>query len=116
VRKYYEASSYDTKQKYSETYECDHILYNRCTLFRLGDRGLAVIQQRFNPKHKMTWWSSIDPWLANDIFENPNFAAYLEENARKPDEKGLYDTVPVRQLMWKIGMDPMRKEFWETKF
>lgn len=32
---------------YGETYICDHPVYDRCTLFKSGDKGLAVIQQRF---------------------------------------------------------------------
>lgn len=28
---------------YGETYICDHPVYNRCTLFRIVDKGFAVI-------------------------------------------------------------------------
>lgn len=31
---------------YGHTYICDHPVYNRCTLYVIGKRGLAVIQQR----------------------------------------------------------------------
>ena len=31
---------------YGDTYECDHPAYRKCTLFKIGDNGLAVIQQR----------------------------------------------------------------------
>ena len=32
---------------YGELYICNHPVYDRCTLFTIGDKGLAVIQQRF---------------------------------------------------------------------
>lgn len=31
---------------YVDTYECDHPIYNKCTLFKMKNRGLSVIQQR----------------------------------------------------------------------
>lgn len=34
---------------YGEAYECDHPVYNKCTLFKIDKRGLAVIQQRYDP-------------------------------------------------------------------
>lgn len=37
---------------YGERYICNHPVYDRCTLFKIGDRGLAVIQQRFNAEIK----------------------------------------------------------------
>ncbi len=52
---------------YGEIYICDHPVYNRCTLFKIEDAGLAVIQQRFDPVTKQTWWSEIDPWLSDCI-------------------------------------------------
>ena len=32
---------------YGETYECDHPVYDKCALFKIGRNGLAVIQQRY---------------------------------------------------------------------
>ena len=32
---------------YGKLYVCNHPVYDRCTLFTIGDKGLAVIQQRF---------------------------------------------------------------------
>ena len=43
------------KPIYGETYICDYPVYNRCTLYKIGDSGLAVIQQRHNPKTKRSW-------------------------------------------------------------
>ena len=40
------------RSMYGETYICNHPVYNKCTLFRIGDNGLAVIQQRFNAETK----------------------------------------------------------------
>ena len=45
---------------YGETYECAHPVYRRCTLFRTEEKGLAVIQQRWDPATRHTWWSEID--------------------------------------------------------
>lgn len=48
---------------YGSTYICDYPVYNRCTLFTINDKGLAVVQQRYNQETKTTYWSEIDPWL-----------------------------------------------------
>lgn len=40
---------------YGKLYICNHPVYDRCTLFTIGDKGLAVIQQRFNPDTKTTF-------------------------------------------------------------
>ena len=29
---------------YGDTYVCDHPVYNTCTLFKINEKGLAVIQ------------------------------------------------------------------------
>lgn len=34
---------------YGLEYACDHPVYDKCTLFRINDKGLAVIQQRYDP-------------------------------------------------------------------
>ena len=44
---------------YGQLYICDHPVYNRCTLYLITDKGLAVIQQRFDARTKTTWWSEI---------------------------------------------------------
>ena len=97
-----------------EIYICDHPMYNRCTLFRTGERGLAVIQEHFNKNTKARWWGSIEPWLAGEICMSACFTAYLDKNAEEPDERGLYPTVPVRKLMWSLRMKPLRKAYWEN--
>ena len=97
-------------------YACNHPLYNKCTLYLQDGKGLAVIQQRFNPKMKTTWWSAIDIGLVDDILNNENFQKYFNQHAAAADERGLYPTVAVRQLMWALKMRPLKKEFWETRF
>lgn len=46
---------------YGTTYLCNHSVYNRCTLFKIDNKGLAVIQQRFDTTNKSTFWTEIDP-------------------------------------------------------
>ena len=100
---------------YGDTYECDHPVYDRCTLFKMGDKGLAVIQQRYNPDNKITWWDEIDPWLTDYIYLHKNFREFFEERSR-PAQDGLYPTVTIRQLMWGLKMKPIKRERWETCF
>lgn len=101
---------------YSNTYECDHPLYSKCTLFEIGDKGLAVIQQRFDKSNKTTWWGPVDPWLADDIYKAPRFREYFDAVANCKDDNELYFTVPVRRVMRALGMKPLPKEYWETRF
>lgn len=98
-----------------ETYTCNHPLYNRCTLYIIGDKGIAVIQQRFDVAHKSTYWTEIDPWLTTAIYVNENFKRYFDERAEKSKD-GLYPTVTVRQIMHSLKMKPLKKERWETVF
>lgn len=100
---------------YGDTYECDHPVYDKCTLFKIGDRGLSVIQQRSNVDTKTTWWSEIDPWLTDVIYLHPKFKEFFDERADVSDG-GLYPTVTIRQLMWALKMKPMKRERWETCF
>lgn len=90
-------------------------MYDRCTLFKMGENGLAVIQQRFDTASKTTWWSELDPWLTDDIYLHPRFKKYFDERAGKATD-GLYPTVTVRQLMWALKMKPLQRERWETVF
>lgn len=101
--------------KYGDTYFCNHPVYNVCTKFEIGDRGLAVIQQRYNSDTKTTWWSEIDPWLTDEIYLHPNFKEYFDKRAGECTD-GLYPTVTIRQIMWALKMKPIAKERWETCF
>ena len=100
---------------YGETYLCDHPVYNRCTLFKIGSKGLAVIQQRFDKDTKSTWWSEIDPWLTDALYLHPKFKEYFDKRAGECTD-GLYPTVTIRQIMWAFKMKPIQKERWETVF
>lgn len=100
---------------YGETYICNHPVYNRCTLFKIDNKGLAVIQQRFKAETKTTWWTEIDPWLVNDLYLHVNFKAFFQERAEEIKED-LYPTVTIRQIMWALKMKPLPKDRWETTF
>lgn len=100
---------------YGETYICNHPVYDVCTLFKIGDKGLAVIQQRFDKDSKSTWWSEIDPWLTDLLYLHPKFKAFFDERASYCTD-GLYSTVTIRQIMWALKIKPVQKERWETCF
>lgn len=104
---------------YGETYICDHPVYNRCTLFRIGDKGLAVIQQRYNPETKETRWTEIDPWLTDAIYLHDGFKTLFDDRANSCStgiETSFYPTMTVRQVMWALKMKPLKRERWETVF
>lgn len=100
---------------YGSIYECDHPVYSRCTLYKIGERGLAVIQQRFDEDKKTTWWTEIDKYLVDDLYLTPGFKDLFDERSG-PCTDGLYPTITVRQLMWRLRKKPLKKERWETVF
>lgn len=100
---------------YGKLYICEHPVYTRCTLYIIGDNGLAVIQQRYDSSSKQTWWSELDPWLTDDIYLHPKFKQFFDKHAGKCTN-GLYPTVTVRQIMWALRMKPIPRERWETCF
>lgn len=114
MRYHYEKPTVYTSM-YGERYICEHPVYDSCTLFKANNRGLAVIQQRFDKETKSTWWSELDPWLTDDLYLQPGFKEYFEERAGESVE-GLYPTVSVRQIMWALKMKPIKRERWETLF
>lgn len=99
---------------YGETYTCDHPVYDKCTLYVMGDKGLAVIQQRTD-RQKRTWWGEIEPWLTDVLYLHPKFKAYFDERAGVCTD-GLYPTVTLRQIMWALKIKPIAKKRWETCF
>ena len=114
MRYYYEKP--DTySSMYSVIYACNHPVYSRCTLFKINNKGLAVIQQRYDPKNKTTYWNSIDPWLADDLYLHERFEIFFNERAGECIN-GLYPTVAIRQIMWGLKMKPLPRERWETCF
>lgn len=100
---------------YGKTYMCDHPVYEKCTLYEIGDKGLAVIQQRYNKYTKSTKWTDIDPWLTDEIYLHVRFKDFFDERAGECIN-GLYPTVTIRQIMWGLKMKPLKRERWETCF
>lgn len=100
---------------YGETYICNHPIYNRCTLFKMNNKGLAVIQQRFDGDTKYTYWTEVDPWLTDALYLHPKFKSYFDERSGTCTD-GLYPTVTIRQMMWAFKMKPIPRERWETVF
>ena len=101
--------------RYGQTHICDHPVYSDCTLYQIGDRYLAVIQQRFDKDTKRSWWSAIDPWLVDDLYLHPKFKEFFDKRGGKCTD-GLYPTVTIRQIMWALKMKPIFRERWETVF
>ena len=100
---------------YGTTYECDHPVYNKCTLYIEDTKGISVIQQRYDSVTKETKWTEIDPWLTDIIYLNPGFKDLFEKRA-DICTNGIYPTITIRQLMWALKMKPLPKERWETCF
>lgn len=100
---------------YGIVHTCEHPVYNRCTLFRIGNRGLSVIQQRYNEHSKMTWWDAIDPWLSGDLYLHPKFKEFFDARSGEGTD-GIYPTVTIRQIMWALKIKPLPKKRWETCF
>lgn len=100
---------------YGSTYSCSHPVYDKCTLYIEDNKGLAVIQQRYNVETKATWWSEIDPWLTDTIYLNQGFKKLFDTRAGVCSD-GLYPTITVRQIMWALKMKPLPRERWETCF
>ena len=100
---------------YGSVYICDHPVYSKCTLFKIDNKGLAIIQQRYDPDTKQTRWGEIDPWLTDTLYLHPLFKKFFEERAGECLD-GLYPTATIRQIMWGLKMKPIPKERWETCF
>lgn len=100
---------------FGNVYNCDHPVYDSCTLYLIGKRGLAVIQQRYDDITKKTWWAEIDPWLTDPLYLHPKFKNFFDDRSGE-DADGLYPTVTIRQIMWALKMKPLPRERWETCF
>ena len=100
---------------FGEVYICNHPVYDRCTLFKIGNKGLAIIQQRYNKHTKSTRWTDIDPWLTDILYLHENFKEFFDERSGECAD-GLYPTVTIRQIMWALKMKPIKRERWETCF
>lgn len=114
MRYHYEKPSLYTSM-YGTTHICNHPVYNKCTLYLMRDRGLAIIQQRYDSNTKTTWWGEIDPWLTDTIYLHPGFQKFFKERSGEGRD-GIYPTVTIRQIMWALKLKPLPKERWETCF
>lgn len=103
------------KSNYGEVYVCNHPVYDTCTLFKIGNKGLAVIQQRYNVRTKTTKWTNIDPWLTDVLYLHERFKDFFDERSGECTD-GIYPTVTIRQIMWALKIKPMKKKRWETCF
>lgn len=100
---------------YGKTHICDHPVYSRCTLYQIGKKGLAVIQQRYSAASKKTWWGEIDPWLTDHIYLHDGFKDFFDKRSGE-SQNGIYPTVSIRQIMWALKLKPIPRERWETYF
>lgn len=114
MRAFYEKPDIIPQSLYAITYICDHPKYNSCTLYAHDGKGLAVIQQRYDKETKHTWWSDIDPWLVNDIYLSRRFKAIFNKEAKEPTADGLFPTIELRKMMYKVGLYPLHREPWES--
>ena len=74
---------------YGRRYICNHPVYDSCTLFEIDEKGLAVIQQRFDPKTKSTSWTEVDAYLTDVLYLHPKFKEFFDSRARTCTD-GLY--------------------------
>ena len=100
---------------YGKMFRCDHPVYDRCTLYLIGNKGLGVIQQRYDPRTKQTCWTEIDEELVNDLYLARGFDRFFD-NYAGIKRNGYYPAVTVRQIMWALRIKPLPKQPWETVF
>lgn len=111
MRYYYKKPSF-YKSIYGECYKCNHPVYNECTLFKIGDKGLAVIQQRFDKLTKCTRWSKLDPWLTNDLYLHPLFKKFfVADDLNEDDSKRWMYTYEALKYVSKAFKLIDRKTF-----
>ena len=92
------------------TYVCDHPLYDKCTLYLQDDKGVAIVQKRFS--HKSIWLGPIDPWLVDDIYNQPTWPDWFDKNSGDCKD-GLYPSFELRKVMWALRMKPLPMQYWE---
>ena len=100
---------------FGTVYTCNHPVYDRCTLYLIGRKGLAVIQQRYETETKHTYWTEIDSWLTDQLYLRPKFKEFFDDRSREATD-GLYPTITIRQIMWALKMKPIKRDRWETCF
>ena len=68
------------RSRYGRVYTYNHPVYDRSTLFEIGDKGLPVIQQRYDERYKVTYWSEVDPWLTDELYLHSKFKDFFSMN------------------------------------
>ena len=110
---------YEKPELYSSVFgtihTCNHPVYNKCILYLIGKRGLAVIQQRYDSDTKHTYWTEIDHWLTDQLYLHTGFKEFFDDRSWECTDV-LYPTVTNRQIMWALKMKPIPRERWETCF
>ena len=86
---------------YGKRYICDHPVYDSCTLFEIGDKGLAVIQQRYDAETKSTFWTEVDAWLTDALYVHRSVIQEAMEDDRE-SMRSCYD-------MYNRVMDSLEK-------
>lgn len=106
----------ESAPNFGEIFWCDHPVYDECTLYRKDGKGLAVIQQRYNPRQKTTKWTHIDDELVDKIYKHHNFEWFFDRYSAPINENACYPTVTLRQIMHALRMPPLPRQDWETVF
>ena len=101
------------RQVFSISYKCKHPVYSRYTLFKIKEKGIAIVQQYYDTKSKHTWWDEVDPAISNAIYSQTGFKDYFELYAQEC-QNGIYPTLTVRQVMLALRMKPIKRECWEA--
>lgn len=68
-----------------------------------------IIQQRYDPETKTTWWGEIDPWLTDVLYLHEGFKHYFNKRSGECTDS-LYPTVTIRQIMWTLKLKPIPRE------
>lgn len=105
---FYEKHQY-YQSMYGSVYEFNHPVYSRCTLFKIGDRGLGVIQQRYDSATKQTLCGEIDLGFTDELYLYTKFKAFFDERSGTK-ENSIYPTVTNQQIMWALKMKPIPRE------
>ena len=113
MKYHYKEEGFDDPM-YGEYIMLDHPAYTFGTLFcdKRTNRGIAVVEQHFDPETKHCFWGAVGHALANDIYLSPNFKKFFEEHAREAP----FPIYKVRSLMWQLRMKPLKREPWEVYF
>lgn len=108
--KYFYERPHNYIAMFGEVVSVSHPLFTNATLYFSKGKGVLVVVQEFDYESKAITWSSLPPYLANDIYLNEHFPGFFRANATSGD----YPIFTARQLMWALRMKPLHRETWET--